>query len=267
MCGTTDTPVVIGEDGEEIDHSVLESPTAMRGMHDIENEISYPSNPRFVFHDSRGFEAGSTDEMDKVRNFIAQRSAQRDLKDRLHVIWYCVPMDSRRILSTAESAFFEKGTGDVPVIVLFTKWDGQVVHAFSDLKQQGREPLDASREAPHHAMGIFEKYYLPAITNVSHPPADYVLLGNMNKEEASCSELAERTANAMSNGILSKLFISVQETNIQISMKNAIESAIRQYIPTRWPTSFDNSQSKAAVMVYSTTLWFYHIYVRLKSNN
>ncbi|KAG8940818.1 hypothetical protein FRC03_005076 [Tulasnella sp. 419] len=264
MCGSTDTPVVIDQYGRKIDHSNLESPTAMRGMHDIEHEISYPSNPRFVFHDSRGFEAGSVDEMVKVRNFIAQRSAQRDLKDRLHVIWFCVPMDSHRVLSTAELKFFKDGTGDVPVIVVFTKWDGQVLHSFSDLKQQGRGLLEAMGEAPQHAMGIFKEHYLPVITNVSHPPAAYVLLGSMHKEEASCSELTERTASAMSNGILSKLFISVQETNIQISMRSAIRSAIDEYIPDQWPTSFDNSERKAALMVYSTALWFYHLYVRLK---
>ncbi|KAG8956980.1 hypothetical protein FRC03_010649 [Tulasnella sp. 419] len=267
MCGTTDTPVVIDKDGNKIDHSNLENPTAMRGMHDIEHEISYPSNPRFVFHDSRGFEAGSVDEMDKVRNFIAERSARSELKDRLHVIWFCVPMDSRRILSTAESAFFENGTGDVPVIVVFTKWDGQVVHSYSDLKQQGRKPVDAYREAPQHAMGIFQRHYLPAITGVAHPPAAYVLLGNMHQDEASCSELTERTASAMSNGILSKLFISVQNTNIQISMRRAIRECVKQCIPDQWPASFDNSRGKAAWMVYSTTLWFYHIYVRLKCIN
>ncbi|KAG8912235.1 hypothetical protein FRC02_006104 [Tulasnella sp. 418] len=113
MCGTTDTPVVIDKDGKKIDPSILEDPTVMRGMHDIENEISYPSNCRFVFHDSMGFEAGSVDEMDKVRNFIAQRSSsQGDLKDMLHVIWFCVPMDTGRVLSNAELAFFENGTGD-----------------------------------------------------------------------------------------------------------------------------------------------------------
>ncbi|KAG8945409.1 hypothetical protein FRC03_001725 [Tulasnella sp. 419] len=286
MCGTTDTPIVIDKDGKKINPSVLEDPTAMRGMHDIENEIFYPSNHGFVFHDSRGFEAGSVDEMDKVRNFIAQRSAQSDLKDRLHVIWFCVPMDSRRILSTAELAFFENGTGDVPVIVLFTKWDGQIVKSYSDLKQEGRDVLEAKREAPEHAMGQFKEHYLPVIIKAAHPPAAYVLLGNMHKQEASCSELTERTASAMSNGILSKLFVSVQNTNIQISMQRAIEECIEKCkfveftlpsgnfdvisrscfpdIPAKWPSSIDNSRRHAGLMVSSTALWFYHIYVRLK---
>ncbi|KAG8941729.1 hypothetical protein FRC03_004033 [Tulasnella sp. 419] len=178
MCETTDTPIVTDRNGKEIDPSILEDPTAMRGMHDIETEIYYPSNPRFVFHDSRGFEAGSTEEIEKVRSFIEQRSAQNELKDRLHVIWYCVPMDQKRVLGKAELTFFENGTGDVPVVVLFTKWDGQIVHSFSDLKQKGRHLQEAHRKAPQHAMGIFRTYYLPVITDVAHPPAAYVLLGS-----------------------------------------------------------------------------------------
>ncbi|KAG8911616.1 hypothetical protein FRC02_006494, partial [Tulasnella sp. 418] len=112
MSGTTDTPIVRDRNGEKIDPSILEDPTAMRGMHDIENEIHYRRNPRFVFHDSRGFEAGSTEEIDKVRSFIKQRAAENELKYKLHVIWYCVPMDQKRVLGKGELSFFENGTGD-----------------------------------------------------------------------------------------------------------------------------------------------------------
>jgi len=41
-----------------------------RGEHDIENEMIFESNTRFVFHDSHGFEAGRTSELDKVKNFV-----------------------------------------------------------------------------------------------------------------------------------------------------------------------------------------------------
>ncbi|KAG8917645.1 hypothetical protein FRC02_002996 [Tulasnella sp. 418] len=116
MCGTTDTPTVIDRNGREIDPSILEDLTFMRGMHDIENELFFPSNPRLRFHDSRGFEAGSTEEIDKVRSFIADRANRIELKDRLHIIWYCVPMDQKRVLRKAELTFFENGTGDGQVV-------------------------------------------------------------------------------------------------------------------------------------------------------
>ncbi|KAG8949132.1 hypothetical protein FRC03_000445 [Tulasnella sp. 419] len=280
MSGTTDTPIVRDRNGEKIDPSILEDPTAMRGMHDIENEIYYPSNPHFVFHDSRGFEAGSTEEIDKVRSFIKQRAAENKLKDRLHVIWYCVPMDQKRVLGKAELSFFENGTGDVPVIVLFTKWDGHVVQSFSDLKQQGRNILAAHREASEHAMGIFKTHYLPVITDVAYPPAAYVLLGSMHKQEATCSDLVETTARAMSNRALRKLFISVQETNIQLSIRSATEDVLGECkpvhvlgiiswvlivqisfsdIPFEWPNTVQEQNLED--VAYATSLWFHHVYV------
>jgi hypothetical protein len=47
----------------------------------------FRSNPGFVFHDSRGFEAGGESEFDKVMAFIASRSKEIKMKDQLHAIW------------------------------------------------------------------------------------------------------------------------------------------------------------------------------------
>ena len=58
-----------------------------RGEHEIENEMIFESNMAFVFHDSRGFEAGRTSELDKVKDFVQKCSTKTSLKDHLHVIW------------------------------------------------------------------------------------------------------------------------------------------------------------------------------------
>ena len=60
---------------------------SQRGEHDIEHEISFRSNDRFVFHDSRGFEAGSEDELRKVQLFIEARAKNGELGKHLHAIW------------------------------------------------------------------------------------------------------------------------------------------------------------------------------------
>ena len=56
-------------------------------MHDIEHQITYPGS-NFIFHDSRGFEVGATEEMNIVMKFIEERAAETKLKDQLHAIWY-----------------------------------------------------------------------------------------------------------------------------------------------------------------------------------
>jgi len=47
----------------------------------------FRSNPGFIFHDSRGFEAGDVSELGIVKDFIKEYSAKKKLKDRLHAIW------------------------------------------------------------------------------------------------------------------------------------------------------------------------------------
>jgi hypothetical protein len=58
-----------------------------RGVHVIENELIFKSNPQFGFHDSRGFESGSADEIEKVKAFITTRAKTTKLDEQLHVIW------------------------------------------------------------------------------------------------------------------------------------------------------------------------------------
>jgi hypothetical protein len=86
-----------------------------RGQHDIEDELIFTNHEGYVFHDSRGFEAGSEDELRAVQEFVRRRSQERKLVNRLHAIWfapsssgiyscefagfllrYCVPMDNDR---------------------------------------------------------------------------------------------------------------------------------------------------------------------------
>ncbi len=60
-----------------------------RGLSFIDDEMLFPDTcPGFVFHDSRGMESGSDDELQIVRDFIAGRAKTTDLRLQLHAIWY-----------------------------------------------------------------------------------------------------------------------------------------------------------------------------------
>ena len=86
-----------------------------RGEHDINDELIFTNHDGYIFHDSRGFEAGSEDELKTVQNFVKRKSKERRLEDRLHAIWFvpscinickltwswllfrhCIPMDTVR---------------------------------------------------------------------------------------------------------------------------------------------------------------------------
>jgi hypothetical protein len=58
------------------------------GESDIDKEFSSDQNPRFVLHDSQGFEPGEINNFGIVKDFINRRSNAERLEDRLHAIWY-----------------------------------------------------------------------------------------------------------------------------------------------------------------------------------
>ena len=53
----------------------------------IEQEFTFPQNPRLILHHSQGFSHESGDNVTTVKDFIQTRGQKEDLKDRLHAIW------------------------------------------------------------------------------------------------------------------------------------------------------------------------------------
>jgi len=86
VCNTSEQPVIFDGKGRKIDNAVV-TPSSTRGIHDIENEMVFKSNSGFIFHDSRGFEAGGDYELRVVKDFVAQRARRKRLEDQLHAIW------------------------------------------------------------------------------------------------------------------------------------------------------------------------------------
>ncbi|KAG1898890.1 uncharacterized protein F5891DRAFT_1147864 [Suillus fuscotomentosus] len=231
VCNTRDNPQIYDSAGEKIDLEVLAA-SKSRELHDIHNEMVFQSNPGFVFHDPRGFEAGSESEFDKVKAFIADHSKETKITKRLHVIWYCIPMDeASRSFTAAENKFFSQcDTGSIPVIVLFTKFDALYDVAYSQLKKEGRSRKDAKEMAQKRAEETFANgTQLKFLQNVRWPPRGHVCLPNMNKDDANPRPLIECTAGTLDDELLERLFVS---TNMEICMIHAIESTLRKHLET-----------------------------------
>ncbi|KAI9567675.1 hypothetical protein HD554DRAFT_930281 [Boletus coccyginus] len=216
LCKSTDSPIVRNRAGEKIDIDV--KGTVGRGGHDIEHEISFKDNERFVFHDSRGFDAGSEDELQKVQSFIEERAKEQEPANRLHAIWYCIPMNEHgRPITSAEEFFFSKGVaGNVPVIAVFTKFDALHTIAFGELMEQGKGIREARDMAPKHAEEIFRRNdYYGMLQNKKFPPKDFVCTAGMNKDQADCTALITCTAGALDNKTLESLVVSNQHPEDQ----------------------------------------------------
>jgi hypothetical protein len=105
-----------------------------RGIHNIDKEIRFEGNGgKMVVHDSEGFEAGRSNEVDVVKNFIERRSKVEDINERLHLVWlvrssfaspcrlphfepfrYCIEMNSRPIQHAEKEFFSTFSQGDTP---------------------------------------------------------------------------------------------------------------------------------------------------------
>ncbi|KAJ6512350.1 hypothetical protein DFH09DRAFT_1333332 [Mycena vulgaris] len=107
-----------------------------RGLHNVDDEIRFPSRPGFVFHDSRGVESGSAEELDTLRLFVESRSSGSNIREQLHAIWMCIPLDESRELFEGERAPFRWSRGAAPLVVIFTKRDGAVVKETSQIIDQ-----------------------------------------------------------------------------------------------------------------------------------
>ncbi|KIM26307.1 hypothetical protein M408DRAFT_330670 [Serendipita vermifera MAFF 305830] len=201
--------------------------SAERGEHDIENEMVFTSNPGFRFHDSRGFESGDIIELDKVKAFIMQRSREQKMENRLHAIWYCIPVDDSRPFTAAEKQFFSTfGTGNSPVIALFTKFDALDTKAFSVLRQENLSRADARSGAPKRAISDFNQQHLSTFYDQLYPPKRHVYLRDMNKEGADCNELIRQTAGALDSEFLESLLVSTQENSLELCTEFAFRRTV-----------------------------------------
>ena len=99
-------------------------------------------------------------------------------------------MDSPRPILSAELQFFNKGTGKgklssgtsvmnntstVPLVVVFTKFDGQIIQEAGRLGDMKDDAVkwDKVRE---NAEITFQRVYLPKVFRTNHPPKAYVCL-------------------------------------------------------------------------------------------
>ncbi|KAG1889584.1 GTP-binding protein [Suillus fuscotomentosus] len=228
VCNTMDRPEIYDTKGKKIDAAVVES-SIKRGTHEIANEMVFKSNPGFVFHDSCGFEAGSEEEIEKMKKFISDRVHATKLEERIHAIWYCIPMDDhcRTFQRSEEKFFLECDTGHVPVVVVFTKFEALRPVVYGEIKKQ-LQGVSGEERSKRIAEGVEELFtktnVLDRLCNPKNRarPKSYVRLQNMNRPNTNCNILLEHTTIALDNKELQLCLISTQQSNMELCIKCAI---------------------------------------------
>ncbi|KAG2145460.1 uncharacterized protein EDB93DRAFT_1251331 [Suillus bovinus] len=116
------------------------------GEANIDKELISLRNERFVLHDSRGFESGEEGNLKIVRDFIDRRR-NISQEHQLHAIWLCfeIPRAGARLLETGTEEFLKSKIngqlGNVPVIVVFTKYDKLIARMKRILYQNSLDEL------------------------------------------------------------------------------------------------------------------------------
>ncbi|KAG9004960.1 hypothetical protein FRB94_001929 [Tulasnella sp. JGI-2019a] len=229
ICGETDIPIVRDPKGNLVVDLKTLDPTLARGMHDMTFEITYPSHPGFIFYDSRGIESGSTEEIDKVANFITQRSTM-PLNERLHATWICLPLDDERPVGEAEMRMLRlKNPGEVPVVVVFTKYDGLETRVFNKMRQEERlKPREAFRAMADAAERLFKEHWLNRIYTAEPPKPPFVCLKDLHKPGGNCDALMDCTMNVLEdNKEAQKIFVMAQTYNLETRLKVLVPEIVK----------------------------------------
>ena len=127
---------------------VTTSSDRTRGIHDVKQEITFDGRPDLIVHDSGGFEAGADTEFLAIEEFLKEKSHAEEVKDRLHVIWFCVEINSARTLQTATEKLFQavgQYAHEVPIVVVATKKDDFLDIEFMAKKKElkrDKQPFD-----------------------------------------------------------------------------------------------------------------------------
>jgi len=222
--GKETEPIIYDMNGDQLPCSSIHLiPSIERGLHNIEHQITYPGS-NFIFHDSQGFEAGAIEELEIAWEFIEKRSTEAELKNQLHAIWYCIPMDDPRPIQPAELEFFDKGRGKVPLVTIFTKFDGQIINEYANLPDIEND--DKWKMAREKAESIFQTVYLPKVLHAKYPPKAYVRLEDLDLPEKNCPELTQKTADAIDDNSIHQLFVSTQKNNLDLCVKSALQHVL-----------------------------------------
>jgi hypothetical protein len=133
----------------------------------------------------------------------------------------------------------------VPVVLIFTKFDALELKCYSKLREEGKSHEEASIQMPKLANRTFEDEYLSCVLGAKFPPKTYVCLSGkifilidffnfsqMLEMDKECSELSKKTMDILDNDALVNLFVSTQKNNLDLCIGKSIRLVIcKTYIP------------------------------------
>ncbi|KAJ7897569.1 hypothetical protein B0H14DRAFT_2332481 [Mycena olivaceomarginata] len=217
VCDTTESPktyrVTIVEGEETRTEVPVNCVFSQRGQHDISDELEFTNHMGYVFHDSRGFECGTTSELKIIQDFVHDRSQRKRLQERLHAIWYCIPMDDQR--PSLDIAPLDSHAQQVPIIAVFTKFEAFRHNIQLDLEDDDeRQQVNPQDECER----IFKAEYLGRLGK----GPKFVRLEGMDKSNARCDNLIGTTLEVLDPATVALMLLAVQVQNLELNIQYVV---------------------------------------------
>ncbi|KAJ6592791.1 hypothetical protein B0H19DRAFT_1088532 [Mycena capillaripes] len=194
-------------------------------VRDINQEFALPNKPRLVFHDSQGFSHGDGQNFETVLKFIKDRSTRPKLEDRLHIIWLCIeiPMYGGSLFEMAEEKILNATDLNVPIVVVFTKFDKPV----NKIKRQLPKTVEQDTTARKMATEKFWKDYAEALSTLrENIPRVEVSVKNAFRD--TLDKLVDLTEKEV-KGTITFIWASSQCPNVDMKIRNSIEIGRKKY--------------------------------------
>ncbi|KAJ6590739.1 hypothetical protein B0H10DRAFT_2092139 [Mycena sp. CBHHK59/15] len=212
------------------------------GKHDINVPLTSSTNNRIVIHDSQGFETGEEENIQKVLDFINDRSNMPALGDRLHAIWVCaeIPFAGGRLFEAGVERMLNECRGQVPIIVVFTKLDilreQQTEKLETQLEQRGEDMEDEEFEEKIDALvkeGVQDLCVKPlsALGPFGFPEYPWIATSTVRQSrfEKTITDLVNL---ALDSTKIEKVWIEMaiaQRSNAQTSIEASIRVGRKRY--------------------------------------
>ncbi|KAF8267501.1 hypothetical protein EI94DRAFT_1315775 [Lactarius quietus] len=127
---------------------VTAAPESALGRADIDVEFRPADNRYLIVHECSGLDPQTTDSQDlqTIRDFISRRTdASRSPPERLHAVWICVPASDAIDGRLGDGVEEILGMRNVPVILVFTKFDVVVSQVSLDISSGDPEYQERAR--------------------------------------------------------------------------------------------------------------------------
>ncbi|OAX40246.1 hypothetical protein K503DRAFT_768752 [Rhizopogon vinicolor AM-OR11-026] len=211
----------------------------IRGEANIDNEFVSPQNNRFVLHDSKGFEAGEEDNISIVQEFIKRRS-KMPLKDQLHAIWLCleIPHASGRLLETGTEQFLalkrEGKLGDIPVVIVFTKYDVLVEQVDYDMEPslKGSNEDDIEERIKKRAETKLQEICTGPLKKFAQSDIPHVAVSTKESHKETLAQLIQITERHVSEHVAADASVMTgiaQRVDPKLKIEISIEVGKRTY--------------------------------------